>query len=193
MKYWRNTCIEDLQEEYEGILYIEEWKDIYGYNGKYQVSTFGRVKSFVVSLKGRIRKGVPALGYPQLQLKGNGDNTMETSKIHRLVAQAFIPNPYNLPEVNHIKGDRGDCRVWMLEWSTASDNIKHAYRVLGKKNNLENQKGETHYNTTFKISDILNIRQLFKEGKTTKEIANEYSKSTSLIGRIVRRERWKHI
>jgi len=194
MKYhWRNTEIIDLVEEFEGVIYHEQWKDIDGYEGLYQVSNFGRVKSFVVTKKGRIRKGVPALGYPQVQLKGNGDGSFETGKIHRLVAIAFIPNPDNLPEVNHIKGDRGDCRAWRLEWSTASDNMKHAYRELGKVNNLANQKGESHYNAKFKKEDILNIRELAQQGKTPTEIANLYNERTGAICRIINRTRWAHI
>lgn len=191
--YWRNTTPTNLTELFEGKLYIEEWKDVVGYEGLYQVSNFGRVKSFVVNPKGRIRKGVPALGYPQVQLKGSGDGSFETGKIHRMVAIAFIPNPDYLPEVNHIKGDRGDCRAWRLEWSTASDNVKHAYRELGKKNNLENQKGEGHYNAKYKKEDILRIRELAANGKTPTEIAKMYNERTGSICRIINRKRWAHI
>lgn len=194
MEYnWRKTDLNNLQEVFEGVLYIEEWKDVPRYEGLYQVSNFGRIKSFVVSKKGRIRKGVSAQGYPQVQLKGNGNGTFESGKIHRLVAMVFIPNPNNLPEVNHIKGDRGDCRAWMLEWSTSSDNMKHAYRILGKRNNLENQKGEGHYNAKFKREDIIKIRSLALEGKTPTEIAKMYGEKTGSICRIINRKRWAHI
>lgn len=194
MKNWRNTSLVNLEEVVDGVLYVEEWKDIEGYEGDYQVSNFGRVKSFVVCKTGRIRKGVPALGYPQVQLKGRGDGTQETRKIHRLVAKAFIPNPENLPEVNHKEGDRGDSREWMIEWSTQSDNMKHAYRELGKRNNLENQKGEGHYNAKFKVEDILKIRELHSSGKfTNKEIAEMYNERTGCISRIITRKRWSHV
>lgn len=192
--YWRITDLNNQHEVFKGVYYSEEWKDIEGYEGFYQISNFGRVKSFVVTKKGRIRKGVPALGYPQVQLKGYGNGTFETGKIHRLVALAFIPNPDNLPEVNHIKGNRGDCRAWRLEWSTASDNMKHAYRVLGKKNNLENQKGEGHYNAKFKKDDILKIRQLAKEkSHTYRQLAEIYNTSKSVIYKIISKKRWTHI
>lgn len=193
MKHWRNTNLEILSEWCDGILYHEKWKEVKGYEGLYEVSSFGRIKSFVVTSKGRIRKGVPAGGYPQVQLKGGGDNSFETLKIHRLVAIAFIPNPNNLPEVNHIKGDRGDCRVWKLEWSTPSDNMKHAYRELGKRNNLENQKGETHYNAKYTENDIRDIRKLYSDGKRVKEIAEMYKERTGAITRIIKRQRWAHI
>lgn len=193
MRPWRNTSLEVLQEVYEGVLYIEEWKDVKGYEGLYQVSTFGRVKSFVVSPKGRIRKGVPALGYPQVQLKGYGDGTFETEKIHRLVAKEFIPNPDNLPEVNHKKGDRGDCRFWMIEWSTPSDNVKHAYRELGKRNMLSNQKGETHYATKLKVSDILKIRELYDAGIGKEKIAKMFKQKPRNIYKIASRRTWEHV
>lgn len=194
MKNWRNTTLENLTEIVNGVLRTEVWKNIEGYEGRYQVSDFGRVKSFVVSGHGRIRKGVPALGYPQVQLKGNGDGTMETKKIHRLVGVAFLSNPDNLPEINHLFGDRGDCRAWKIEWSTPSDNIKHAYRELGKRNNLECQIGEGHYNAKFKKQDILNIREMFASGKyTKKQIADIYVENSSNISRIITRQRWKHI
>lgn len=190
--YWRNTDLSDLQEVYEGVLYKEEWKDIDGYEGLYQVSNFGRIKSFVATKKGRIRKGVPALGYPQVQLKGNGDGTFESGKIHRLVAIAFILNTQCLPEVNHIKGNRGDCRAWMLEWSTASDNMKHAYQILGKKSNLD-KKGEQCYNAKYKNEDIIKIRELAASGKTPTEISMMYNERTGNICRIINRKRWAHI
>lgn len=194
MKYhWRNTDLNNLQEVFEGVHYVEEWKDVIRYEGLYQVSNFGRVKSFIVSKSGRIRKGVPAMGYPQVQLKGHGDGSFETGKIHRLVAIAFIPNPDCLPEVNHLKGDRGDCRAWRLEWSTASDNMKHAYRELGKKNNLQNQKGEGHYKAKFKKGDILKIREMAENGKSITEIAATYNEKTGPISRIVNKKRWAHI
>lgn len=148
----------------------------------------------MVTSKGRIRKGVPALGYPQVQLKGRGDGTFETGKIHRMVGLAFIPNPDNLPEVNHKFGDKDDCRAWMLEWSTASDNMIHAYRVLGKKNNLEKQKGETHYNTKYKNGDILKMRELHLTGEYTyQQLADMFKDKRNNISRIIRKERWAHI
>lgn len=192
--YWRNTDLNNLEEVYEGKLYKEEWKNIPGYDGLYQVSNFGRIKSFVVTKKGRIRKGVPAEGYPQVQLKGKGDGSFETGKIHRLVAFAFIPNPSNLPEVNHLKGDRGDCRAWRLEWSTASDNMKHAYRILGKKNNLGDKKGEDCHNAKFKEEDILKIRDLAsKKELTYREIGKLYNTTKAVIFKIVSKRRWAHI
>lgn len=192
MEHWENFSLEDITEEINGVVYKEEWKWIDGYFGYYMISSFGRVKSFVQSDLGRIRKGVPALGYLQLQLQV--DKVFVTRKIHRLVAQHFIKNPDNLPEVNHLFGNKKDNRFMFLEWSTGSNNVKHAYRVLGKKNNLENQKGENHYNARYKSSDIINMRMAYdNEEKTISQLAVMYNDKKSSIYRIVARRRWQHI
>lgn len=192
MEHYKNFSLENLIEVFEGNTYHEEWKDVDGYEGYYQVSSFGRVKSFVLYDEGRIRKGVPADGYLQVQLRVN--KILETRKVHRLAAKAFIPNPENLPEVNHIRGDRKDNRVWMIEWSTASNNMKHAYRVLGKKNNFGEKRGEDCHNAVFKNADILKMREMFESGEyTQKQIANIYNQRSGIINRILKRKRWKHI
>lgn len=192
MEHWENFSIEDIVEEINGKIYVEEWKWIDNYFGYYMISNFGRVKSFLKSKLGRIRKGVPTDGYLQLQLQV--DKVFETKKIHRLVAKHFIENPDNLPEVNHKFGNRKDNRFLFLEWSTASDNMKHAYRILGKPNNLSNQKGEGHYKSKFKESDIIEMRRMFESGKyTQKQIAEKYNEKSGSISRILTRKRWKHI
>lgn len=69
-------------------------------------------------------------GYKMVSLWINGE--MKRKQIHRLVAEAFVPNPYNKPEVNHKNGDRGNNCIWNLEWSTTQENILHSIFVLGK-------------------------------------------------------------
>jgi hypothetical protein len=114
----------------------EIWKDINGYQGVYQVSNLGRVRSLdrqIVYLRrgklitskhrGRIMKGSYTEGYLRIQLGKYGLRDF----IHRLVAQAFIPNPENKPEVNHINLIRDDNRVENLEWVTASENVIHGH------------------------------------------------------------------
>ena len=118
-----------------------EWKDIEGFEGSYQVSNTGLIKS----LKGKserimkprrkkiIKKdGSTEFGYEELVLS-NGD--VRTSKlVHRLVAQAFIPNPLQKPEVNHLDEDKGNNSVENLEWNTHEENSNHGTKNIRSAN-----------------------------------------------------------
>ena len=112
---------------------MEIWKDIIGYEGLYQVSNLGRVKSLVRYNKFNKRNEDvvlkqnpygPKLQYRQVQLSKDGNR--KNHKIHRLVAQAFIPNPNNLPYVCHIDDDTTNNSLQNLEWGTQSYNLKQA-------------------------------------------------------------------
>lgn len=113
----------------------EKWKDVIGYEGLYQVSSKGRVRSVdrLVSSAGRFRKEkgrVKALsanhdGYPRVGLYKGGKG--KYFSVHRLVAAAFIPNPENKPLVDHINGTRNDNRVKNLRWATHSQNNAHCH------------------------------------------------------------------
>ncbi len=116
----------------------EIWKDINEYEGLYQVSNFGRVKSLTRECKhplGGTRKVNERImkpekgkwGYLRVHLNKNGKG--ERHLIHRLVVRAFIPNPGNKPEVNHINGNKQNNHVDNLEWCTSKENIQHAIRL----------------------------------------------------------------
>ena len=113
----------------------EVWKDIKGYEGLYQVSNMGKIKSLKFSHgnKEKILKGnKEKFGYLVVTLYKNKGR--KNFKIHRLVAETFIPNPKNLPQVNHIDGNKQNNRIDNLEWCTAKENTNHAHKT-GLANN----------------------------------------------------------
>lgn len=111
----------------------ESWRPVRGYEGEYEVSDMGRVKSLKGG-SGRILKPGRSAGYPFINLLLNGHQ--RSSKIHRLVAEAFIPNPESLDTVNHIDGDKANNHVDNLEWASYSDNNTHAL-YAGLKNQIK--------------------------------------------------------
>lgn len=101
---------------------IEVWKDVVGLEGYYKISSFGRIFS-IKSNRILIRKP-KYTGYFDIDLYKDGK--CYNKRIHRLVAEAFIPNPENKPLVNHIDGNKQNNRVDNLEWVTDSENCLHA-------------------------------------------------------------------
>ena len=113
---------------------IEEWRPIEGYEGLYEVSSYGRVRSLDKYdsmnrfLRGRIlRLFTDGLGYLRAQLYSNSKR--KSFLVHRLVAQAFIPNPDNLPQVNHRDENPSNDNVDNLEWCDGKYNVNYGTRI----------------------------------------------------------------
>lgn len=109
--------------------------------------------------------------------------------VHRLVAEAFIPNPENKPCVNHIDGNKTNNNVENLEWCTVQENNGHAKRLKLYKPLM----GQDHANSKVTDSDVLEIRRLHSEGNTCKSIAPNFGLHKTTVQRIVNKETWRHM
>lgn len=121
------------------------WATVKGYDGLYKVSENGDIMStnFNHSGKSKVIGGfVNSSGYRIVALYRNGNR--KYFRVHRIVAEAFLPNPYNKPQVNHIDGDKSNNMVDNLEWVNNSENQIHSLHVLGN----------CHHKTTIPIKVI---------------------------------------
>ena len=168
----------------------EIWRDIKGYEGRYQVSSMGRVKT-VERHKSDGRRQPEAIRKTQIDHRGyefvllyNGER-MNRFSVHVLVANAFIPNPEHKPQVNHIDGDKLNNVLENLEWVTASENQFHALA----HGLLIPRRGDANKQTKVSDADIRRIREMRKAGAKLQPLADMFGISLSQVGRIVRNER----
>lgn len=112
----------------------ERWLPIKGYEELYLISNFGRVMNKATSRVLRIRytRG----GYARVNLSKNGQ--IKTHRIHRLVGEHFVPNPLNLPEINHINEVKADNRAENLEWCDRSYNVNFGTVLKGRGKRFQN-------------------------------------------------------
>lgn len=157
----------------------EVWKDIEGYEGLYQISNQGRV----MARNGKIRAiqiNKRRCGYYEVNLYKN--NNEKRFKVHRLVAQAFIPNPQGKPQVNHIDGDKSNNRASNLEWVTDKENKAHAWRNglatanHKKKSIICNETGEV-FESVQQCSEKMGLdrRSIFRQLKGERKTVGGYT------------------
>lgn len=159
-------------------------KRIKGFD-KYFVTESGQIYS--IYKKGYLKPAPSMKGYLHLTLM---KNRKINKVIHRLVAEAFIPNPENKPEVNHKDCNKLNNHFSNLEWCTRSENIIHSY-----KNNLRKvPKGEKHWNAKLTWDNVEKIKRLYKNKEyNQKELANIFKIHQSLISRIVNNLSWEGV
>lgn len=117
----------------------EVWKDVPGYNGVYQASNLGNIRSVrMIGIKNtnlkrqkiKILRLIENSGYKRINVSVNSNKKWKL--VHRMVLSAFVPNPHNLPFVNHKDGVRGNNHIDNLEWCTAKENQRHRFDTLGQ-------------------------------------------------------------
>jgi len=179
----------------------EVWRPVDGYEGLYEVSNLGRVRTLPkiwyngknhatkqskpsVLLKG----SVTIYGYACVQLSKNG--RVHGKMVHRLVADAFLPKTKDKNQVNHIDGNKINNKLQNLEWCTAKENTDHAIKIGLKVS----KKGEGSTCCKLSEADVIRIRELYGTGKYRQgALAEEFGVSRSNINNIVNRYTWTHI
>lgn len=186
---------------------MENWKDVIGYEGYYQVSDLGRVRSldrFFDCLnpltgeksisKGKILKSRENVGYMYINLCVH--DVRKGHRIHRLVADAFIPNPEGKTQVNHKNGIKIDNRLFNLEWSTPSENGLHAY-ANGLSDIVNRKKvkcidNNMIFESSYKAAEWVN-NEKYSNTKLIKNIANKIRVVANGQRKIAYDLRWKFI
>ena len=141
---------------------LETWRDVVGYEGYYKVSNIGRVKSverkiwngkgYKTEFSRILKQALNYKGYPIVYL--SKESKQKTVSVHRLVALAFISNPQNKPQVNHIDGNKKNNNVSNLEWCSNQENQLHA--VINKLNDHSTYKSGKAERPVYKIDTETN-------------------------------------
>ena len=158
----------------------EEWRPIPGYEGRYEVSDFGRVRSFY--RRPRILAGSKQDGYILVALCRDG--TRRTCGVHRIVLFAFVGPPPPKHECAHWDGDPSNNRLGNLRWATKKDNIVDSRRLM------ERPLGSKMPAAKLTEQDIPKIRG---DGQQMRQIADEYGVSLNTISQIKMNKAWKHV
>lgn len=171
---------------------MANWKYIPDTDNLYQVSDNGLVKSVDQKVKGN--KGAfyhkqgrilavkkDKRGYPKVFLGRKGNQLKATHFVHRLVAEAFIPNPLGLPQVNHKNGDKTDNRVENLEWCTNLENRRHAVGL-----GLWFVQRDGFSTTKVKSTEYPKIKARFDAGESMRSIAKDYGVYHRAISRLLK-------
>ena len=166
----------------------EIWKDIKGYEGYYQISNYGKVKSlerYTIILNGKrtekekfLYQGIRS-GYYIVQL--NKNNKRKSHQVHRLVAQAFIPNLKNKPFINHKDENRKNNYVENLEWCTQKENVNWSINKMKHRKKVSHSNTNEQYITYRKSTNKYRITIDGKEYKSCKTLEEAIKKRDEIL------------
>lgn len=181
---------------------IEEWRDVVGWEKFYQVSCRGNLRSkyrTIVRSDGStqtwtsrpLKTFANSSGYLIARLSDSSNGRRKMARVHRLVAEAFIPNPENKPEVNHIDSDRANPALENLEWVTASENRKHG--VLQGNVMPPQFIGSEKPNSKLTEQIVADARRRHASGESLRGLARKYGVDKRTIGDAIKGITWAHV
>lgn len=164
-------------------------KDVSGYGGAYQISRGGKVWSKKSKIFLKHQTGSP--GYPHVTLCRSGKP--KTIRIHRLLAEHFLPNPLQLPEVNHVNGNKLDFSLSNLEWCDYRHNAQHAYDT-GLNRELYKFRGVNSYSAKLNPDKVREIKSLISSREMSlRAIGRKFGVSGNTIIQIRERSIWASV
>lgn len=155
-------------------------------------------KNYLVSKEGVIKNAVTGNtlsqkvnehGYHTVSVFDNTSSKYKTVKVHRLVAQTYVPNPDGKREVNHIDCNKSNNSVVNLEWVTSQENKAHAY----EHGLYDACIGENHHNTNMSNDEVHLVCSLMEQGYRNKDICDQLSLEKHIVADIRSGRKWKHI
>lgn len=169
----------------------EVWRPVKGFEGRYEVSNLGRVKTIPHYVNHTNGKRLVKERLRPLQKHNQGYLSVGLSSlsrlVHRLVAQAFIANPKKLKFVNHKDGNKHNNCVENLEWCTRQENENHAFST-----GLKNSTGSNNAMSKLDEKKVYEIKYK-SHGKSTKFLSEKYNVHMATIQRIIKGTIWKHV
>jgi hypothetical protein len=181
----------------------EEWRDVVGFEGLYQISNTGKIVSterisVIIDKNGRVvnfkspstkmKYFIDKLGYSRLTLV-DSKHKQHLVLVHRALAQAFILNPQNLPCVNHIDSNPLNYSIGNLEWCTFSYNTKHSYDTTDRIG----MRGTLNGCSKYTENDALKVRELYADGMSVAEISRKLKIGYQSAYKIATNKMWKHL
>lgn len=166
----------------------EQWKPVIGYEGRYEVSNLGQIRSLPGHhVRARILRQAWRGRFLAVDLSQDGYR--KSYSVSRIVATAFIPNPENKPQVNHKDANRENNAVSNLEWVTAKENTAHA-SGMGLRKIL---RGEDAGQAKLTEAQVHEIKAARLAGGTTRAIGERFGVSHQTISDICNGKKWKHV